>query len=207
MRAAQPRAESSRHTARGLRQLAVGMTFAATLSACVPVKLPQMPSLALPAMRWDHRPEAAGWTTSTLLAVAARDDVLAARVPGDIAAWCPGYPKAALQDRRAFWVGLLSAVAKYESSWNPHASGGGGRYVGLMQISPATASNYGCGGGLKDGSANLACAVRIVAAQVGRDGVVAGRGNRGIGRDWGPFRSSSKRAEMSAWTAKQSYCQ
>ncbi|MES2667193.1 MAG: lytic transglycosylase domain-containing protein [Pseudomonadota bacterium] len=182
------------------------MTFAATLAACVPGKLPQMPDFALPAMRWDHRPEAAGWTTSTLLAVAARDDVLANRVPGDIAAWCPAYPKAPLQDRRAFWVGLLSAVAKYESSWNPRASGGGGRYVGLMQISPATASQYDCGGGLKDGSANLACAVRIVAAQVGRDGVVAGRGNRGIGRDWGPFRSASKRAEMSAWTSKQSYC-
>ncbi len=194
--------------ARVVTRLFAAGVLAASLSACVPVKLPKMPSLALPAMRWDHRPEASQWTTSTLMAVAARDDVLASRVPGDIAAWCPGYAKAPLQDRRAFWVGLLSAVAKYESSWNPRASGGGGRYLGLMQISPGTASNHGCNsGGLKDGSANLACAVKIVATQVGRDGVVAGRGNRGIGRDWGPFKSASKRAEMAAWTSKQGYCQ
>ncbi len=203
MRAAQPRGGVTRL----LAKLTLAAGISASVSACVPVSLPKLPSLALPAMRWDHRPEAASWTTSTLLAVAAQDDKLASRVPGDIAAWCPGYPKASLQDRRAFWVGLLSAVAKYESSWNPRASGGGGRYVGLMQISPGTASHYGCGGGLKDGSANLSCAVRIVATQVGRDGVVAGRGNRGIGRDWGPFKSASKRGEMAAWTAKQSYCQ
>jgi hypothetical protein len=37
--------------------------------------------------------------------------------------------------------------------------------------------------------------------------MVAGGGAKGMGRDWAPFRSSSKRAEMAAWTRAQSYCQ
>jgi Transglycosylase SLT domain len=166
---------------------------------------------AIPAMGWDARPEAAVWTGSTLSAVARNDSVLAGIVPADIAAWCPGYGKANLEDRRAFWVGLLSALAKHESSWNPKAAGGGGRYIGLLQISPRTAKGYGCeaqsSAALKDGAANLSCGVRIMARQVGEDGVVAGDGGRGLGRDWGPFKVASKRQAMSAWTAQQSYCQ
>ncbi len=186
-----------------------------SLGACVPMPLPGIKDLihsgTLPAMRWDHRPEAAEWTSRSLAAIAAKDDLLAARVPADIAAFCPGYESNGLADRRAFWAGLLSAVAKYESSWNPKAAGGGGRYIGLMQISPKSAKNYGCAasssGALKDGAANLECAVELVAYHVARDGVVAGKGNRGVGRDWMPLRKSSKRAEMAAWTSEQSYCQ
>lgn len=185
------------------------------LAACVPAKVSDLkallPSAAPPAMRWDHRPEAAEWTSRSLAAVAARDEVLAGRVPGDIDGWCPGYAENALEDRRAFWVGLLSAVAKYESSWNPAASGGGGRYIGVMQISPKSARNYGCAatsaGALKDGAANLECAVKMVSHHVAKDGVVAGKGNRGIGRDWMPLRKGDKRGEMAAWTSAQAYCQ
>lgn len=163
-----------------------------------------------PAMGWDHRPEAAVWTAATLTALERQDHALADRVPGDIAAFCPAYPEASAQDRRAFWAGLLSAVAEYESGWDPAASGGGGRYLGLLQISPRTAANYGCDGAssaaLKDGPANLACAVKIIAAQVGRDGLVAGAGNRGLARDWGPMKRDGKRTEIAVWTAAQDYC-
>ena len=188
---------------------------AAALSACTPLDMPDfasfLPAPALPAMGWDQRPEAAEWTSQSIIAVAAQDAVLAGQVPADIAAFCPDYPQASMQDRRAFWVGLMSATAKHESSWNPRASGGGGAYIGLMQISPKTARNHDCAANssaeLKDGTANLECAVEIMATQVGRDGVVAGNGNRGIGRDWGPFRSASKRADIAGWTSAQAYCQ
>lgn len=166
---------------------------------------------AQPAMGWDARPEAASWTASTIAQVARNDSVLAGAVPGDIAAWCPGYGKNSPAERRAFWAGLLSALAKYESSWNSQAAGGGGRYIGLLQISPRTAGAYGCeatsSATLKYGAANLSCGVRIMARQVGQDGVVAGNGGQGLGRDWGPFNVASKRAAMAGWTAKQSYCQ
>ena len=43
--------------------------------------------------------------------------------------------------------------------------------------------------------------------QVAKDGMVAGNGSLGIGRDWAPLRSSQKRADMAAWTSAQPYCQ
>jgi hypothetical protein len=164
----------------------------------------------LPVMQWDHRPEAQDWTTRTLVALEQQDSALATAIPADIAVFCPGYESASLDERRAFWAGLMSAVARYESSWNPQASGGGGRYLGVMQISPTTAGHHGCAADsaseLKDGAANLVCATQIVAAGVARDGVVAGPGNRGAGRDWMPFRNAEKRAAIAAWTTNQSYC-
>jgi Transglycosylase SLT domain len=165
----------------------------------------------MPLMRWDGKPGSDGWTESTLLAVAQYDQSLAGTVPADVANWCPGYATASLPDRRAFWVAMFSALAKHESTWNPNAAGGGGQWIGLTQISPATARQYDCEAtsvsALKNGTANLACAVRIAAAQVGRDGLVAGGGNRGMGRDWAPFRKASKRADMAGWVSEQAYCQ
>ncbi|QYZ71763.1 lytic transglycosylase domain-containing protein [Neotabrizicola shimadae] len=165
----------------------------------------------LPAMRWDHRPEAEVWTSRSLVAAAKLDDELAETVPADIETWCPGYEDASIEDRRAFWVGIFSALAKHESTWNPKASGGGGAWIGLTQISPATARQYGCEANstaeLKDGAANLACALRIGAAQVDRDNLVVGNGARGLGRDWAPFRSAKKRADIAEWTRSQEYCQ
>ena len=188
-----------------------GLIAALTLAGCSMQATQKAEATTVPTMRWDHHPEAAKWTTNTLMAVAQEDAVLASRVPSDIAQWCPGYESGSLHERRAFWAGLISAVGKYESSYNPKAAGAGGRYIGIMQISPRSAANYGCdarsSGALKDGSANLACAVEMVAHHVERDGVAVGGGNRGIGRDWMPFRKADKRAEMRAWLSSQSYCQ
>ncbi len=165
----------------------------------------------LPPMRWDHRPEATIWTTQALAAIDSHPANLPNVIPADIATWCPGYAEASEQEREAFWVGLMSALAKHESTWNPRASGGGGKWIGLLQIAPGTARQYGCDArttaALKDGAANLDCAVQIAAVQVRRDNMVAGNGASGMGRDWAPFRNSSKRADMAAWTRAQSYCQ
>ncbi len=187
--------------------LMIAMT---SLSGCVQTDPADEMSFVAPPMGWDHHPEGEEWTESTLVALSSKDALLSQNVPADIETWCPAYPEADLPARRAFWSGLLSAVAKYESTWNPSASGGGGRWIGLMQISPNTAQNYGCEatsvGALKDGEANLECAVEIMSEQVAKDGVVAGGGNRGIGRDWAPLRSTEKRTEMAAWTREQPYC-
>jgi hypothetical protein len=163
----------------------------------------------LPKMRWDGHASAKVWTVSALEAVAAQDSKLASKVPADIEAWCPGYDSASTDERRAFWVAVLSGVAKYESGYNAKAAGGG-RYYGLMQISPKTAAAYRCearsAAALKDGSANLDCAIKIIARQVGRDGMVTGNGNRGVDRDWGPMSKASVRRAISGWTSQQAYC-
>jgi hypothetical protein len=188
-----------------------GMIAAASLSACLATKSDEQMAFVAPPMQWDHRPEGAKWTESALVALSTKDPILSERVPADIETWCPGYVEAPVEERRAFWAGLLSAVARYESTWNPQASGGGGRWIGLMQISPRSAANYGCDAtsvnALKDGTSNLECAVEIMSTQVAKDGLVAGGGNRGIGRDWAPLRSGEKRAAMAAWTREQPYCQ
>jgi len=186
---------------------------AAVLAGCVTTKGKTSLSTSgtMPPMQWDARPEAPKWTRDTLTALESHDTVLAATVPADIATWCPGYEKASLDDRRAFWAGLMSAVARYESSWNPQAAGGGGRYIGVMQISPVSADYHQCEADtvseLKDGSENLECAAKMMAKAVAMDGLVVGGGNRGIGRDWMPFRDAAKRAAMSEWTRTQPYCQ
>jgi hypothetical protein len=182
-------------------------SVALLLSACA---APSSPVTETPAMRWDFHPEAPQWTGATLDALEGPGAVLAALVPQDIDTWCPGYAENSLEERRAFWAGVLSALAEYESTWNPEASGGGGRWIGLLQIDPRTARGYGCqardAGSLKDGELNLSCAVRIASVQVARDNMVAGNGTRGIGRDWAPLRRAWVRREMAEWTRAQDYC-
>ncbi|MBZ8119021.1 transglycosylase SLT domain-containing protein [Roseovarius sp. LXJ103] len=166
----------------------------------------------IPQMRWDHRPRAQVWTRGALRALRAHGQPLVNMVPGDIAAWCPGYASADARGRAAFWAGFLSALAKHESTYKEQAVGGGGRWHGLLQILPATARGYGCAAGsgeaLRDGAANVSCAVRIMATTVPRDGVIATKDSRwrGAAADWGPMRSEAKRADMQGWLRGQSYC-
>lgn len=159
----------------------------------------------VPVMRWDFRADSDAWTEGTLAALEGHGRILPAMVPRDVAEWCPGYARQTEENRAAFWAGLFSALAKHESTWRPEAVGGGGLWYGLVQILPSTARAYGCeaqtGAALKQPVANLSCGVRIAAAQVSKRGTV----RRGM-LDWGPFHSSAKRSEMSAWTRAQPYC-
>lgn len=165
----------------------------------------------LPSTRWQHKDGHAVWTRAALSALKGHGQPLVELVPADIGNWCPAYPQASDADRRAFWVGFLSALAKHESTYRATAVGGGGRWYGLLQILPGTARGYKCnvgtGRALKNGAANLSCAIRIMAVTVPRDGVIYGRGGRGVAADWGPMRSSKKRRDMSGWLREQSYCQ
>ncbi len=163
----------------------------------------------IPNTRWHHLPRSDLWTRSALSALKTHGAPLTDLVPRDIADWCPAYPQADEDARRAFWVGFLSTLAKHESTYRPWVVGGNGRWYGLLQILPATARGYGCrarsGEALKHGPSNLSCGVRIMAVTVLRDGVVS-RGGRGVAADWGPLVSSRKRGDMQAWTRSQPYC-
>lgn len=181
----------------------------APVPAPVSLSVAAQPS-ARPAARWDHLDSGALWTRAALRALDGPAARLPQSVPADVSAWCPQYPVASVSDRKAFWVGLISSLAKHESTWRPGVSGGEGRWHGLLQISPATARGYGCRAAtaeaLKDGPANLRCGLRIMAQTVARDGVVARKGG-GVAADWGPFSQPQKRADIQAWVRRQSYCQ
>lgn len=162
-----------------------------------------------PVAAWDHKAEAPEWTGAVLAALDGPGAALVADVPADAEDFCPAFPQAALPERKAFWVGFLSALAEHESTWQPEVSGGGGRWHGLLQISPATAEGYGCAArtadGLKSGTANLRCAVRIMGTTVARDGVIA-EGGGGVAADWGPLTRGGKTAEIASFTRSQEYC-
>lgn len=185
----------------------VALLMIALLAACAGTPRAEVGS-DVPA-RWNHRPEAAAWNTATMRALQTHGASMLTQVPRDAETFCPGYAQASPAERAGVYVALLSGLARYESSWNPRAAGGGGRYQGLMQISPATARFHRCdlpAEGLYDGAANLACAVRIASAAVTRDGVIAsGRG--GIAADWPPLRDATRRAEVAGFTRSLPQCQ
>lgn len=171
---------------------------------------PRLRARNVPATRWTDEPGHMLWNRTALSALKTHAVALVEEVPADIGTWCPLYPDATEAQRRAFWLGFLSALAKFESTYNPRAVGGGGKWFGLLQIAPATARGYGCnvgsGAALKSGAANLSCAARIMAVTVPRDGVIYAPGGRGVAADWGPMRSRSKRTDMAGWLRRQSYC-
>jgi hypothetical protein len=71
---------------------------------------------AAPRLRWDGHPEDMDWTLATMAALRGPGASLVRTVPRDIADWCPGYEAAGPGQRRAFWAGLVSALAWHEST-------------------------------------------------------------------------------------------
>ncbi len=160
--------------------------------------------------RWDGTAEGGEWSEVAMQAIDAAPHDLTDVIPADIDSWCPGYENNPRHLRAAFWVGTVSALAKYESTFREGAVGGGGAWHGLLQISPATARGYGCEAGsgeaLRDGEANIECAIRIMSRTVSRDGVVAAGGG-GIAADWGPMANAGKRESIREWVSDQDYCE
>lgn len=182
-------------------------TLHAPLFSASPIMRPARAKL--PKLRWDHVNGSHVWTRAAMRALEAHGAPLVDMVPGDIAQWCSAYPQAERWARKAFWAGLLSTLAKHESTYRPGVVGGDGKWVGLVQILPATARAYGCNArtreALMDGGANMSCAVRIMATTVPRDGVISA-GMKGVAADWGPFHSRAKREDMRRWLAARPFC-
>lgn len=201
----------------GLRLLLLGLALAAcTPSTAPPPKPVETSALTL---RWNAKPDAPQWTAAAL--AASRTHGLDQIVPEDIDAWCPGYRQARAEGRQAFWAGLMSALAKFESSYDPTVSytenfvDSTGQLVvsrGLLQLSRESAKGYGCavvtGEELHDPSVNLDCAARILKRLVGRDGRIASTDTPWLGaaKYWSPFRAASKRQDMADWTRTQPFC-
>ncbi len=194
---------------RWAKSLGAGALVLSTVS-CAKIADVPMPGFSS-AAQWDSHPQGSAWTEATVAALKIDGADLISSVPGDVGIYCPAYARATPENREAFWVGLVSGMAKYESGWNPMARGDGGKFLGLMQISDDTAAQNGCarGEGLLDGRANLSCAVRIMSRQVAEDGAIFesnSGGWRGLARDWLPFRKKHVREDLASWTSKQNYC-
>ena len=166
----------------------------------------------VPRARWEYRRDGPLWSRVALSAVLTHGAPLLEVVPKDIAEWCPAYPGHDRETRAAFWVALLSTLSRYESTFNPRAVGGGGRWYGLLQIYPPTAEFRDCrvqtGQELQNGPDNLNCAVRIMAITVPRDQAISVQDTRwrGVAADWGPIRTPWMRRDMQRYTRRQVFC-
>lgn len=173
---------------------------------------PPQRDTALPRTRWELQGDGNLWTRVVMSAVRSHGQALIRTVPKDIADWCPAYAGASPDDRAAFWAGLISTLARYESTWKANAVGGDGRWFGLMQIYPPTAEFRNCrvtsGPALLHGPSNLNCAVRIMATTVPRDTAISVKDSRwrGVAADWGPIRTDWMRRDMQRYTRGQTYC-
>ncbi|MEJ6398460.1 transglycosylase SLT domain-containing protein [Yoonia sp. 208BN28-4] len=206
-------AEAARLAAfRAVARPAHMIRYPVAIETSEPAVRPQARQAFLPRTRWAFQPNSAVWTRAAMSAIGGHGDGLDSLVPRDIDRWCPSYQDNPPHLRRAFWVGMMSALAKHESTYNPRAVGGGNLWFGLLQIYPDTARRYGCrartGDALKNPVENLSCAARIMNVTVARDNAIAvfDRRWRGVAADWGPMSNRNKIPEMANWTRQQSYC-
>jgi len=104
-------------------------------------------------------------------------------IPADAAKFCRTWPTLTRRGREQVWITLISAIAKYESDFDPHGSFDeppplSERSIGLMQLSLSDAKEFHCDftteAQIEDARRNLDCAVRILAELIPPDGVVGG---------------------------------
>lgn len=173
---------------------------------------------------WSKKNLDGSWTRTAEIAVATSS--LPSLEPKDIGKFCPAYKRLPRKKRTQFWVGLLSAMARPESDFNPEAASKGpskdrfgkrGINRGLLQISIESANQpgYSCGiqktKDLHDPAIHLPCAVKILSTWVTADHVIASykghKKNRGGGRYWAVLREKNGRLpEISNFTKNLSFC-
>ena len=160
-------------------------------------------------------------TRDSVLATAATvipaSSPLTSLVPGDIAAFCPGYAGLSADGRADFWRALVTAIARPESDFRTDASlwelGNLNQFsIGLLQLSftdRASGCDFNNEADLADPARNLACGARILNRLVSNDGVIGGGSaeNRGGARYWSTLRSDSPaRAEVIGATSNLAAC-
>lgn len=154
-------------------------------------------------------------------------DQFYAKVPRDVRDWCPAFRQQTLQGRKAFYLGLISGIARYETDFRANvkyleASGHYSR--GLLQLGQLALSyypqEYRCDASgdprqLHDLQENISCGVMLISHWVNRDGYIAAPGNRGDGdaryfgaaRYWSTLRDVGRgRDDIRAFTRRLPVC-
>lgn len=189
---------------------------------------PCLPPDASAAGAYDYAAWAAADPDGSWTAIAERA-VEATRLPdlapAGMAEFCPGYEGGEPTGRTRFWVGLMSAMARFESAFDPkrdfvepRVKDGAGRAVtsrGLLQLSIESANQprYACGiedaTDLHDPEVNLGCAARVLSYWVEQDGVLASAASphRGGARYWSVLRHDAPyRAAIASFTRQLPVC-
>jgi hypothetical protein len=173
--------------------------------------------------RWEaSQRDGAKWSQYVFNQLPVLGKDLIAKTPSDITSFCPGYSKGSAEDKKNFWVYLLSSMTQLESGHNPTVSykeafndSKGNPVIsrGLLQISIESGNGYGCvfksEQELHDPYKNLDCGLRILNRWIGRDGVISGKSGsawRGGARYWAVLRKDSHLNNIRSWVKSQSIC-
>lgn len=156
----------------------------------------------------EQRAEGKQWTEIVVTGIDKYAPDLLTASPTDANTFCPQFHNLSAGEKRYFWTYLLSAMTKFESSFNPQSSykenfkdSSGSNVVsrGLMQLSYESAKAYGCplknAKDLHNPAVNLECSLRVLGRWVQRDQRIAGNvggGWKGGARYWAVLRSGKK---------------
>lgn len=171
---------------------------------------------------WDGKhSDYKSWNKYTYSAIKKYGQSLIAKRPSDIKEFCPNYDKLNEEGKIMFWIGLLSSMSKFESTFNPKMeykedfTDSTGRRVisaGLLQLSYESARAYGCPikstNDLKNAEVNLSCSVRIMNRWVSKDYVISDKSGswRGGARYWAVLRRSSMLNSIQDMTSSLEVC-
>lgn len=140
---------------------------------------------------WSAIPGTDTWTAATAAEVASHLQALERAADKD--SFCPGYDQAPAERRVTCWVRLISAVARYESGFDPansYQEASGNYSVGLLQLSTGECDNAETLELLKDPVLNLVCGTRRMAALIARDGYITSPDNvHGAAAYWSVLRA------------------
>ncbi len=166
-------------------------------------------------------------TRITLRELGYLDNDFYALTPRDLRFWCPSYRRQSLEGRKAFYLGLISGIARYETDFRAHVKylEAGGHYSrGLLQLGQQSLSYYpegtrcdvsGDPRQLHDLQENISCGVMLLDHWIRRDGYIASGGNEGEGdaryfgaaRYWSTLRLDRRgRDDIAAYTRSLPVC-
>jgi len=151
---------------------------------------PPSPVIGVDPAAWSSLPVGRAWTAVTLAAVT--ENLSSFERAADKQTYCPGYSRASLAQRKICWVRLVSAVAEYESDFNPtnkYQEANGSYSVGLLQLSTGECAGATSIAGLQNPANNLRCGTRKMAALIESYGYVTSPDNlHGAAAYWSTLR-------------------
>lgn len=148
-------------------------------------------------------------------------------VPRDAHEWCPAFARQSNEGRKAFYLGFISGIARFETDFRAHVKylEAGGHYSrGLLQLGQLALSYYpdsrcdvsGDPRQLHDLQENLSCGAMLVEYWVRRDNYIASDGNVGdadgryfgAARYWSTLRAGRRgHDEIKEFTRNLPVCQ
>lgn len=140
---------------------------------------------------WDRKSDGAEWSREVLEEVRSRSEIFDSAK--DINDFCPSYAVASSFQKESCWLRIVSAMARYESSFRPRATyieSSGATSVGLLMMNPEHCPGANTLEQQQSASANIRCALARMSLLIKRDGYISGPAEaKGAAAYWSVLRS------------------